>query len=220
MSDLAASVVNGKISTTESSSSSSSSNKSSSLDKNAFLNLLVAQMKYQDPLEPTSNTEYISQFATFSQLEEMQNVTAALDMQRASSLVGKYVTMSVTNSVTKATESISGRVDYVESKDGKTYLYINDKPYSIDDLETVWDDDYLDAYKLASSFATTLAALPAKDNLTLDYEKSIAELRSTYDGMSTYQKSFIATSLVTKLTEAEAKIAELKKIAEAESASE
>ena len=30
---------------------------SSSLDKDAFLQLLVAQMKYQDPLEPTSNTE-------------------------------------------------------------------------------------------------------------------------------------------------------------------
>ena len=37
----------------------------SSLDKDAFLQLLVAQMKYQDPLEPTSNTEYISQLATF-----------------------------------------------------------------------------------------------------------------------------------------------------------
>lgn len=220
MSDLAAPVVNGKISTTTSSNSKSTNKNPSSLDKNAFLNLLVAQMKYQDPLEPTSNTEYISQFATFSQLEEMQNVTSALDMQRASSLVGKYVTMNVTNSVTKATESVSGRVDYVETKDGKTYLYINNNPFSIDDLETVWDADYLDAYKLARSFATTLAALPSTDNLTLSYEKSITELRSTYDSMSSYQKSFIAESLVKKLTEAETKIAELKKIAEAESASE
>ena len=42
---------------------------SNTLDKDAFLQLLVAQMKYQDPLEPTSNTEYISQYATFSELE-------------------------------------------------------------------------------------------------------------------------------------------------------
>ncbi len=48
----------------------------SSLDKDAFLQLLVAQMKYQDPLQPTSNTEYISQLATFSELEEMQNLTS------------------------------------------------------------------------------------------------------------------------------------------------
>ncbi len=31
----------------------------STVDKDQFLQLLVAQMKYQDPLEPTSNTEYI-----------------------------------------------------------------------------------------------------------------------------------------------------------------
>ena len=37
---------------------------SSSLGKDDFLQLLVAQMKYQDPMEPTSNTEYIQQYAT------------------------------------------------------------------------------------------------------------------------------------------------------------
>ena len=35
------------------------------LDKDAFLQLLVAQMKYQDPLEPTDNTQYVSQLASF-----------------------------------------------------------------------------------------------------------------------------------------------------------
>ena len=40
-----------------------------------YIELLVAQMQYQDPLEPTDNTEYISQLATFSSLEEMQNIS-------------------------------------------------------------------------------------------------------------------------------------------------
>ena len=39
------------------------------LDKQAFLKLLVAQMKYQDPMEPTDNTEYVSQLAQFSSLD-------------------------------------------------------------------------------------------------------------------------------------------------------
>ena len=69
-----------------------------SLDKDAFLQLLVAQMKYQDPLEPTSNTEYISQFATFSELEQMQNMSASMDLFRASSLVGQTVLLKVTDS--------------------------------------------------------------------------------------------------------------------------
>lgn len=63
-------VKDGKIvDETASQTSLSESKKAGSLDKEAFLQLLVAQMKYQDPLEPTSNTEYISQLATFSSLE-------------------------------------------------------------------------------------------------------------------------------------------------------
>ena len=64
---------------------------SSEMDKDAFLQLLVAQMKYQDPLEPTSNTEYISQYATFSELEQMQNMSGNLTLSRASETVGKEV---------------------------------------------------------------------------------------------------------------------------------
>ena len=47
--------------------SSETKTSNSSLDKDAFLQLLVAQMKYQDPLEPTDNTEYVAQLATFSE---------------------------------------------------------------------------------------------------------------------------------------------------------
>jgi len=49
-----------------------------SLDKEAFLKLLVTQMQYQDPLDPQDNSEYVAQLAQFSALEQMTNVSEGL----------------------------------------------------------------------------------------------------------------------------------------------
>ena len=105
---LSAVVKDGKIQPSTASQISLSADKTKAakttdLDKDAFLQLLVAQMKYQDPLEPTDNTEYISQLATFSQLEEMQNMTAGMSLQRASGLVGQEVIVKVINASTGKT---------------------------------------------------------------------------------------------------------------------
>ena len=102
---LMAPVENGKVVETETSASAKSSKANSSstsgLDKEAFLQLLVAQMKYQDPLEPMDNTEYISQLATFSQLEATQNMADTISQGMANSLVGKYVFLNVTDKLGK-----------------------------------------------------------------------------------------------------------------------
>ena len=53
------------------------------LGKDAFLQLLVTQMKYQDPLDPQDNSQYLSQLAQFSALEQMTNVAKGLsDVQK------------------------------------------------------------------------------------------------------------------------------------------
>ena len=59
---LVAGVENGKVIETASQASlkKSTEKAGNDMDKDAFLQLLVAQMKYQDPMEPTSNTEYIA----------------------------------------------------------------------------------------------------------------------------------------------------------------
>lgn len=59
-----------------------------------FLNLLVAEMTNQDPLEPTSNTEFITQMAQFSQLQYLQDNSTYSMSNYATSLVGKTVTVS------------------------------------------------------------------------------------------------------------------------------
>lgn len=113
-----------------------------SLDKDAFLQLLVTQMKYQDPLEPTDNTEYVSQLATFSELEQMQNLTSISDKQRATSLIGQYAVMGVEDS-TGNTKYYEGYVDSVVYQGSKTYLQINETLYNFDDLDRVYDNAYL-----------------------------------------------------------------------------
>ena len=50
----------------------------SSLDKDAFLSLLVTQLEYQDPLSPQDNSEYVAQLAQFSSLEQMTNMVDKL----------------------------------------------------------------------------------------------------------------------------------------------
>lgn len=180
----------------------------SSLDKDAFLQLLVAQMKYQDPLEPTSNTEYISQFATFSELEQMQNMSATLELSRASSLVGQTVLMKVTDSSGRET-TVQGNVDYVSYEGGKAYLSIGGELYSLDDLDKVADRKYLDAYAIAAEFMDILMKLPELDALTVDEKEKVERMAEIYAGMDDYQKSFLTDADVEKMEEYVKKMEEI-----------
>ena len=185
-----AQIKDGQILESVSSLNKETKTSNSSLDKDAFLQLLVAQMKYQDPLEPTSNTEYISQLATFSELEEMQNLTSGMTLQRASGLVGQYVFMKVTDS-SGNTSYPEGTVDYVVYENNKAYLSIGDNLYSIDDLDTVADSKYVEAGKVAEAFVTEMNKLPLPAKVTTDNLKSIGDLITVYESMSAYQQDFL-----------------------------
>ena len=141
-------VKDGQIQETASQSSVQKASGNNGMDKDAFLQLLVAQMKYQDPLEPTSNTEYISQYATFSQVEQMQNMAASMELSRASSMVGKLVNVETTNS-NGETKQVQGMVEYVTYENNKAYVSIDGTLYSADDVVAVVDETYQDAYDLA-----------------------------------------------------------------------
>ena len=147
-------VVDGKIQDSDSYSNVSSLNKNtkknnSDLDVNDFLKLLAAQMQYQDPLEPTDNTQYIAQMATFTQVSATTSMNERVQQQTASNLVGKYV---IVQSGIDATQLVAGKVQSWEKIDGTIYLRIDDKLYDIDDLDRVLDDDY---YKKLLQGSTT-----------------------------------------------------------------
>jgi len=189
---VSAVVKNGEIQETASQSSVKQASASKNgMDKEAFLQLLVAQMKYQDPLEPTSNTEYISQYATFSQVEQMQNMSATLELSRASSMVGKQVLIQTTDSAGN-TKEVQGMVEYVKYENNKAYV-------SIDDVSAVIGQDYQDAVDLAQLFIKTLYDLPDVSELTLEHKDKVETLQKAYNAMTDYQKSFISASDVKKL---------------------
>ena len=89
-------------------------NGGANLDKNAFMLLLVTQFKYQDPLNPMDDKEFVSQMAQFSSLEQLINLNTSMtslttatnneQMINATSYIGKQVTVTG-NSIGKVTDS-------------------------------------------------------------------------------------------------------------------
>ena len=210
---LVAPVKNGElVQTTETTTSTEKSG--STLGKDAFLQLLVAQMKYQDPLEPTSNTEYISQLATFSSLEEMQNMTSALNLQRASSLVGQEVYVKTVDSITGSSGYVHGKVDFVTYENGKAYVSINGSNYPLDDVDSIYDPEYSEAYELAYNWTVGLNKLPRLTKLSLSNQEAVEELQKTYEGMTAYQKTFLTKENIEKLEQYVEQMEKLKKAAE------
>lgn len=196
---LFAPVEDGKIVETTSQSSLKKANSANSgMDKEAFLQLLVAQMQYQDPLEPTSNTEYISQYAQFSQVEQMQNMAASTELARASSLVGETVYIKTTTS-SGETKYVDGKVDYVVFENGKAYLAIDESLYSLDDLDTVVDLEYKAAYDKAYDFNVALNKLPTVNAIDMSDAEDIDELEEIYNNMTDYEKRFVAQENVERL---------------------
>lgn len=194
-------VENGTIVSTDEEETTTSAGGSLGYDE--FLQLLCAEMQYQDPLEPTSNTEYIAQLATFTQVETMLNMQDTMETTYANDLVGKYVFIN-TSSTTDA-----GFVDYVEYSNSSAYIYVNGTRYSVDDIYEVADSEYIEATTLAAAFDAAVAQFPDADKLTLDYQEDFANLYTVYDSLTTYQKSYISDDTMTKFEQLDGTMASL-----------
>lgn len=62
------------------------------LQPNTFLSLLVAELRYQDPMNPTNSSSFMSQIAQLSQVEQLQSLASSSNIGSAASLIGKTVT--------------------------------------------------------------------------------------------------------------------------------
>ena len=120
---------------------------SSQLDKNAFMKLLVTQMQNQDPLSPADSTQYVSQLAQFSSLEQMQNLNDDLvgmatlqqnnallsQLTESSALIGKTVQWTDANSGAQS----SGQVTAVKIQNGAALLEVNGQDVPLSSVSMV-----------------------------------------------------------------------------------
>ena len=145
MSDVYLPIENGKVTqntATDSTAEKKNTRGTTDLGYDAFLQLLIAEMQHQDPLEPTTNTEWISQMATFSQLEELQSLSATTENSQIFSLVGKYAVVA-TEDTNGNVQYKEGIVDFISMSGGKAKFSIDGALYSMDELFSVMDGEYL-----------------------------------------------------------------------------
>ncbi|MGN0687613.1 MAG: flagellar hook assembly protein FlgD [Oscillospiraceae bacterium] len=125
------------------------------VNSQTFLNLLVAEMTQQDPLEPTSNTEFVSQMAQFTQLSYAQDSSRYAKANYAASLVGKTATASKMDGAEQITKT--GVVENVV-KSGDTYLVnIGGVSFDISKITSVSDNGSAGGSLTGSVLGDTIA---------------------------------------------------------------
>ncbi len=112
------------------------------LDKNAFLKLLMTQLKYQDPTNPLDDKDFIAQLAQFSSLEEMQNMNEGFDklanvlmmssnFSKATSLLGHQVSIKTDD------KEVTGIVQSIVNDGNNLKVKVNDKLYDISAIKEI-----------------------------------------------------------------------------------
>ena len=110
-----------------------------SLSQQDFLNLLVAQMTSQDPLNPTNSQDLLSQMTQFSTLNannalqaDMTQMNTSQNYSLASSLLGKQVLLSV-----DANTTTQGVVSGVDSSSSTPQIIVNGQSYTLDQVLSI-----------------------------------------------------------------------------------
>lgn len=99
---------------------------SSELSKDAFLKLLVTELRYQDPMNPKEDKEFIAQMAQFSSLEQMQNMSQGFSGLQGAAMLGKNISAEVRDPKNPVVAKlVSGVVQGTVLENGKTKLLIN-----------------------------------------------------------------------------------------------
>ncbi|MCM1567369.1 MAG: flagellar biosynthesis protein FlgD [Dehalobacter sp.] len=138
--------VTGSTTDTTKPTDTKSSTDNAALDKQAFLQLLIAQLKNQDPMSPMDNSQFVAQLAQFSSLEQMGNMATAIDelkesmvtlnsqslLTQGAAMIGKEVVGQITTD--GETEKITGTISSVKWSEGSLTLMIGDQALGMEDI--------------------------------------------------------------------------------------
>ncbi|HBH95809.1 MAG TPA: flagellar hook capping protein [Ruminococcaceae bacterium] len=114
------------------------SNSNSMISVETFYKLLMAEMTNQDPLEPTSNTEFVSQLASFSALQTNTDSLYYNTIAYATSLAGKTVTIATQGSSKDDLNIVTGVVTGVDISDEKNIeVVVNGERYKLKNVMNV-----------------------------------------------------------------------------------
>jgi flagellar basal-body rod modification protein FlgD len=110
---------------TQTASSKTSSSSAPSLDYNAFLRLLIAEMKNQDPTNPTDPAQWMGQIASFSSVEQAIQTNSKLD-SLMTSMALTQVDGLIGHTVTSTDSGVSGKVMAVRIVSGGSVAILED----------------------------------------------------------------------------------------------
>jgi flagellar basal-body rod modification protein FlgD len=109
------------------------------LDTDAFLKLLIAELQNQDPMEPMDNAEMVQQISQIRSIESsqaiidsFQSIQVGQNMSTAAGLLGKQIT-----ALTKDDGYITGPVDRVTMEDGEPLVHVGDYSVTLDNISEI-----------------------------------------------------------------------------------
>lgn len=109
------------------------------LNQDDFLKLLTTQLAYQDPMNPMSDTQYISQMSSFTSLEQMRSLTS--DFEKYSNAQGVSAAQGFLGKTVTATDaggtSVTGVVSEVRTESGLPLLMVNGTSYDPSSVTSV-----------------------------------------------------------------------------------
>jgi len=98
---------------------------SATIDYDRYLQLLIAQLKNQDPTNPTDSTQFVSQLASFSSVEQQVNTNAKLDSLLTASALSE-ASAAIGRTLTSPDGSVSGQVKSVNIVSGSAQATLTD----------------------------------------------------------------------------------------------